>query len=177
MVDVPEGFFTVTFAGLGLLLSISKTFVRARMEEAAWEQRLREGRRERLAEDPSLTELDLRRQEAASEWSAYGAPRMVEEQRRRQYRRTATLEPPDKDDRRENTLSDEEIEELQVEFGIDYDPYYDDPYTEKEMPDGEFSTDRRYGDRIYENGEIFYRDKQTGLYYRQGAKPRNLSFF
>jgi len=197
LLDVPDGFFTVTFAGLGLLLSISKTFVRARMEEAAWEQRLREGRRERLAKDPSLTELDLRRQEAAMEWSAYGEPRRREEQqlqqrqpsRRKRTTTTMTMERPtytnvndndndnDDGDRRTNTLSREEIEELEAEFGIDYDPYYDDPYTEEELPEGKFKVDRRYGDRIYDNGEIFYKEKETGVYYRQGAKPRNLSFF
>ena len=55
-------------------------FSRARLEERAWEQRLMDGRAERLRQDPSLTELDLRRREAALEWSAYGKPRMEEEQ-------------------------------------------------------------------------------------------------
>ncbi len=61
---------------------------------------------------------------------------------------------------------------------VDYDPYYDDPYTEDELPDDiPFNVDKKYGDQIFENGEIFYREKETGLYYGQGAKPRNLSFW
>lgn len=58
------------------------------------------------------------------------------------------------------------------------DPYYDDPYTEDELPDGDYDVDKFYGDRIYsKTGEIFYKDSDTGLFYRQGAKPRNLSFW
>jgi hypothetical protein len=74
-------------------------------------------------------------------------------------------------------MSDEEIAAFELEYGIDYDPYYDDPYPEDELPEGKFTVDKIYGDRVYDNGEVFYKDKATGLYYRQGAKPRSLSFF
>ena len=75
-------------------------------------------------------------------------------------------------------MTDDEIKLFELEYGIDYDPYYDDPYTENELPDDiNYQTDKKYGDRIYENGEIFYKDKVSGMYYRQGAKPRNLSFW
>jgi hypothetical protein len=187
----------------GLLLSISKNFARIRMEENAWEQRLAEARRERLAQDPTLTELDLRRREAAMEWSAYGKPRMIEveqqqaeqaEAERRggggRYRRRGGVqvldkysdededEDDDEDDDRRYSMTDDEISAFELEYGIDYDPYYDDPYTEEELPmEIKFSVDKLYGDRIYDNGEIFYKDKSTGLFYRQGAKPRNLSFW
>jgi hypothetical protein len=200
LLDVPDGFFAITFPTLGILLSISKKFARIRMEERAWEQRLAEGRQERLRRDPSLTELDLRRQEAALEWSAYGKPRMQEEDERKQQRiamkeqddtaysgnnkrkRVQVKERELDDDKtegdaRDYRMTDAEIEAFELEYGVGYDPYYDDPYGEDELPEGKFSIDKRYRDRIYESGEIFYRDADSGLFYRQGAKPRNLSYW
>lgn len=213
LVDVPgDWFFTTTFVGMGILLSLTKQITRARMEERAWEQRLEEGRRRRLEQDPSLTELDLRRREAAMEWSAYGKPRRMEEERQRQLRqqreeaerrreeqeqeefgssrrssrkRVKVMErelgDDDDDDeeviRRQYTMTDEQIDVFEREFGIDYDPYYDDPYTEDELPEGKFHLDKQYGDRVYDDGEIFYKDAETGLFYRQGAKPRSINFW
>lgn len=187
LLDVPEGFFTITMVGSGLFLSIAKNFGRMRMEERAWEQRLEEGRRRRMAEDPTLTELDLRRREAELEWSAYGKPAPEVEQERemrkgRGRQRVKVMERDgeeeyDDDDYRSGRMSDKEIDLFEAEFGIDYDPYYDDPYSEDELPEGNFKADKKYGDRFYEDGEIFYKDAETGLYYRQGARPRNSSFF
>jgi hypothetical protein len=205
LVDVPDGFFTYTFPVLGILLSISKSFARVRMEERAWEQRLEEGRLEMLQRDPTLTELDLRRAQAAQEWSAYGvsssrssSSQQATEQEtrrqddnlyeRRQRSRVSVLDRnDDADDEAETSdasqtkqryiMTEEEIKAFELEFGIAYDPYYDDPYTVDELPDGKCEIDKRYGDRIYPNGEIFYKDGQTGLYYRQGSKPRNINFF
>jgi len=208
LLDVPDQFFTFTFPVLGILLSISKNYSRVALEEAAWEQRLAEGREARLAQDPTLTELDLRRQEAANEWSAYGVPRQQEEaarrrrqeeeeagfSSRRQRRRVRVLDRDDDDedddnvnydddnrkssDPRDYRMTDEEIESFEREYGIEYDAYYDEPYALDELPEGDYDVDRLYGDRIYrETGEIFYRDASTGLFWRQGSKPRNLSFF
>lgn len=194
LLDVPDYFFTFTFPMLGILLSVSKNFARYRLEESAWEQRLEEAREKRLREDPTLTEVELRQKEAALEWSAYGKPRRQEEEAQqramreeefRGSRRVKVMENDYDDDDyeddfeyRSNRMSDDEINQFEVEYGIEYDPYYDDPYTEDELPgDMGFKIDKKYGDRIYENGEIFYKEKETGLYYRQGAKPRNLSFW
>lgn len=202
LLDVPDGFFTISFVGAGLILAVSKNFARIRMEENAWEQRLAEARQERLRKDPTLTELDLRRQEAAMEWSAYGKPRREEEaaaqrraeaddwERRGRRSRVKVMDGYDDEDdgycddddeedleERNYRMSDKEIDAFELEFGIDYDPYYDDPYTEDELPEGKFTVDKNYGDRTYENGETFFKDKQSGLYFRQGAKPRNLSFW
>jgi hypothetical protein len=177
---------------MGVLLSISKNFARIRMEENAWEQRLAMARKQQLRRDPTLTELDLRRQEAAIEWSAYGKPRIEEEQFLRQRQRVKVMEREEEylDDEDEDwessasrrrgngnsRMTDDEIEAFELEYGIEYDPYYDEPYTKDELPtDIKYRTDKRYGDRIYENGEIFY--KHNDLYYRQGAKPRNLKFW
>lgn len=179
---------------LGILLSLSKNFARIRMEENAWEQRLAEGRRRALRADPTLTELDLRRQEAAAEWSAYGKPRMEQEEREREFMtrrggaRTKVMErenddkpsspsPSPSTSSRNSRMTDEDIAAFEMEYGVTYDPYYDEPYTKDELPtDVAFTTDRRYGDRIYENGEIFYKHGED-MYYRQGAKPRNLKFW
>ena len=185
LLDVPDGFFTTTFLGSGILLQVAKNFGRLRMEERAWEQRLDEGRQKRLREDPTLTEIDLRRKEAASEGSAYGKPRMDEERELQGSRSRVKVmdrveENEDEDDAeyRRNRMSDQEIDMFETEYGVDYDPYYDDPYTEDELPDDvPHNTDRKYGDRIYKDGEIFYKDKTSGLFYRQGAKPRNLTFW
>ena len=166
-------------------MQISKNFGRLRMEERAWEQRLDEGRQKRLREDPTLTEIELRRKEAGMEWSAYGKPRMDEERELKESRsrvkvmdRVEEKEYEDDVEYRRTRMSDQEIDMFEAEYGVDYDPYYDDPYTEDELPDDvAFNTNRKYGDRIYKDGEIFYKDKTSGLFYRQGAKPRNLSFW
>lgn len=208
LLDVPEGFFTVTFVSLGIFLSVSKQFGRVRMEENAWEGRLAEARRAKVAADPTLTELDVRRQEAALEWSAYGQPRQQQQQEQGQFRETETStgrrgrrvqvmdredtqgrvydnddEDDDNNDEEDDNqtsrgMTDAEITAFELEYAIKYDPYYDEPYDESELPnDMKCTIDRRYGDRIYENGEIFYKDPETGLFYRQGAKPRNLKFW
>ena len=184
LVDVPDYFFTFTFPILGIILSVSKNFGRLRMEERAWEQRVEEARTKRLKEDPTLTEIELRRKEAALEWSAYGKPRMDEERAEREMResrpRVRVMDREEEEDLedREYRMSDEEINMFEVEYGVEYDPYYDDPYSEDELPaDIKFNVDKKHGDRIYDNGEIFFKDKESGLYYRQGAKPRNLSFW
>lgn len=181
----------MTMIGSGLLLGVAKNFGRMRMEERAWEQRLEEGRKRRMAEDPTLTELDLRRREAEMEWSAYGKPsteaiRRETEERERELRgsrgrtRVKVMEreaEDEDDDSRSVRMSDQEIDRFEIEFGVDYDPYYDDPYAEDELPKGNFKADKKYGDRFYEDGEIFYKDAESGLYYRQGARPRSSSFF
>ena len=75
-------------------------------------------------------------------------------------------------------MSPQEIENFEREFGVEYDPYYDDPYTEEELPeDIPYKVDKLYGDRIYKDGEVFYKDDKTGLYYRQGSQPRTQKFW
>jgi hypothetical protein len=206
LLDVPEGFFTVTFPMLGLLLSLSKSFVRARMEERAWEQRLEEAREVLLLENPQMTELDLRKMDAAQEYSAYGKPRLDEEkQKRRQFietpssrpatvweseesgeprrrsRRRPSVQVIDREDDENGSpykMTREEVAQYETMYGIQYDPYYDDPYSEDDLPqDMKYTVDKIYGDRVYSNGEIFYRDGATGMYYRQGAKPRSLKLW
>jgi hypothetical protein len=165
LLEVPDGFFTLSFFMLGILLSISKNFARVRLEERAWEQRLQEGRMRALRNEPALTELDLRRAEAATEWSAYGtSPKAAASSRSRSV---AVAE----------RMSDDDIREFERDYGVAYDPYYDDPYEEDELPEGRYQVDRQYGDRIYQDGEIFYKDSKSGLFYRQGSKPRNYRFF
>lgn len=186
---------------MGVVLDVSRSFGRLRMEESAWEQRVEEARVKRLQDDPTVTELELRRKEAAMEWSAYGKPRQEEEALEMQLREEdgdqlggnrrrgvrvmdRGIDNYDNDEEEEEMeyrsirMSDEDINSFELEYGVEYDPYYDDPYTEDELPDDvSFKVDKKYGDRIYSSGEIFYKDKATGLYFRQGAKPRSLSFW
>jgi hypothetical protein len=192
LLDVPEGFFTTTFFMLGLLMSISKKFARVRLEERAWEQRLAEGRARAMRNDPTMTELDLRRAEAATEWSAYG-PSSSRPAPQQPAAQTVTQSASSRgrgvavadiiDNRRTTTtttnarMSDDDIRDFERQYGVAYDPYYDDPYEEDELPEGKFVIDKQYGDRIYEDGEIFYKDSSSGLFYRQGSKPRNYRFF
>ena len=160
------------------------------MEENAWEQRLATARAAALQADSTLTDLDVRRKQAAQEWSAYGQPRTQQAAERSSHKkRVKVMEREngndDNDDssfaRRSPTnsfqMTDAEIQAFELEYGVAYDPYYDEPYTLAELPnDVEYTTDRRYGDRIYANGEIFYKHGHD-CYFRQGAKPRNVKFW
>lgn len=184
LIETPPYFFTFAFPMLGIIMSVSRGFSRRRLEESAWEQRLEEARSKRLRDDPSLTEMELRRNEAELEWSAYGNRRREEEEREyeQSFRRRGVKVAENGGgggaaESREYRMSDDEINQFEMEYGVEYDPYYDDPYAEDELPKGNFKTDNKYGDRVYDNGEIFYKDKASGLFYRQGAKPRNLSFW
>ena len=193
IIDVPDGFFTITFPLLGVMLQISKQVHRARLEERAFDLRLKEARERRMEEDPSLTESELIRQEAAQDLSYYGPDAIIRRRQQQQQGQDSNYERDAAKSRRNRitvlertsrrngerrfTLSDDEITELEA-MGVDYDPYYDDPYTEDELPeDDNYRQDKRYGDRIYDNGEIFYKDSGTGLFYRQGAKPHTSNFW
>lgn len=184
IIDVPDGFFTLTFPLLGIMLQISKQVNRARLEERAFDLRLKEARERRLEQDPSLTESELIRQEAAQDVSYYGPDAMARREAKESTRassstkRVTVLERTSRrKGERRFTLSDDEVADLEA-MGVEYDPYYDDPYTEDELPDDEnYRQDKRYGDRIFDDGEIFYKDSDTGLYYRQGAKPRISNFW
>ncbi len=73
---------------------------------------------------------------------------------------------------------DEEIEDFEAEYGAKYDPYYDEPYEEDELPqDGKCYTDGVFMDKRYENGEVFYYDEDLEMYWRQGCKPRIKKMF
>lgn len=195
-----EYYFTFKFLFLGIALELARYYRRFRMEEVAWERRLEVARRIKLQEDPTLTEIELRRKEAAVSWSAYGskarrqrrqliavdfgrrAEAIGRDSNRRGSRNVHPLSPlsdsrsPDTQ-HRQFTMSPEQIWQLEQVFGVKYDPYYDDPYTEDELPDDiPHQVDYFYGDRIYDNGEIFYKDKTSGLFYRQGALPRRLAY-
>jgi hypothetical protein len=140
------------------------------------------------------TELDLRKMDAAVSKSSYGpeAAAAAEYESRERMRgsrrkRVQTMErdednvDEDEDDRSDRvySMTDEEIDEFEEKYGIEYDPYYDEPYTMDELPeDMSFVEDKVYGDRRYENGEIFYRDERNrNLYWRQGGRPRLKQFW
>jgi hypothetical protein len=179
LLDVPDNFFTILLPTLSLFLAYSKKNARARLEERAWEQRLDEARQIQLQKDATLTQVDLRRREAAAEWSAYGntsneSTQTTTSSSRGRRRGGVTLQqdPEEESSFRSLTMTDEEILKFQQEFGVDYDPY-----TEEELPtDIPFKVDKQYGDRIYQDGEVFYKDQDSGFYYRQGSQPRMQKF-
>ena len=88
IIDVPMGFFTTAGISLGIMNAIMRAYNRQIIEERAWQQRLEEARRERLEEDPTLTELDLIREEAENIVAPYGPDAMDrrEEERERELR-------------------------------------------------------------------------------------------
>jgi hypothetical protein len=174
LLDVPDNFFTIMLPSLSILLAFSKKNARSRLEDRAWEQRLEEARNTQLKRDASLTEIDLKRREAAAEWSAYGNYSPETSSSSSSRRRRVMVQEQQAN---YGSMSEEEIDKFQKEFGVEYDPYYDDPYTEEELPtDIPFKVDKQYGDRIYQDGEIFYKDQDTGLYYRQGSYPKIKTF-
>lgn len=139
------------------------------------------------------TELDLRKMDAAVSKSAYGpeaaAAAAAAEMRGYKRKRVQTMEreeeyeneDEDEDERTDRvySMTDLEIDEFEEKYGIEYDPYYDEPYTVDELPeDMSFVEDKVYGDRRYENGEIFYRDERNrNIYWRQGGRPRLKQFW
>ena len=57
-------------------------------------------------------------------------------------------------------------------------------YEEDELPQSEGDgggvkcyTDGMFGDRRYDNGEVFYYDDELDMYWRQGCKPRIKKMF
>ena len=188
IIDVPMGFFTTIGLSFGVLNGILRPVNRQVLEERAWQRRLDEARKVSLEEDPTLTELDLIREEAENLASPYGTDAMERRERAARRARVATLEREDdfgsRSSRREGysgpsddseyvPMTDEEIEDFEAEYGVEYDPYYDEPFEEDELPeDSKFYTDGLFLDRRYENGEVFYWDDDIGMYWRQGCKPR-----
>ncbi len=182
IIDVPDNFFTYTFFSIGLFYSLGKAYNRYLLEEVAFEQRKLEARERKLEADPTLSELDLRREESAAWPSVYGRKFRGEgetfandESTRR--RRVAVLDREEEEDDDDYTMSDQEINAFETRYGVEYDPYYDEPYEESELPVGKYKEDKSYGDRRYENGEVFYKDDTTGMFYRQGSRPRQKKFW
>lgn len=186
IMDVDDNFFTATFFSIGLFYSLGKAYNRYLLEEVAFEQRKMEARERRLEEDPTLTELDIRRDESESWTSIYGkrSRRRSESSSAREVggegkygSRVAVLDDEFDEDDDFDGMTDEEIAEFEARYGVEYDPYYDEPYDESELPEGKYKEDKSYGDRRYANGEVFYKDESTGMFYRQGSKPRQKKFW
>ena len=187
IIDVDDNFFTVAFFSIGLFYSLGKAYNRYLLEEVAFEQRRLEARERRLEEDPTLSELDLRREETANWPSVYarkyrgeGETTASEGGRDSKWRksRVSVMDREDDDaDDDDYGMTDEQISEFESKYGVEYDPYYDEPYEESELPVGKYKEDKSYGDRRYENGEVFYKDDATGLFYRQGSRPRQKKFW
>lgn len=207
IVNVPDDFFTITGISLGFAYTILRSWNRVTVENVAWENRLEDARQTKLDQEfddsgsgksstnvNSYTELDLRRMDAAASKSAYGPDAMAarERERKGKARRVRTMEEDayyndnDNDQEEEDersdrvyNMNDEQINEFEETYGVEYDAYYDEPYTMDELPDDmSFVEDKVYGDRRYENGEIFYQDEgNKSVYWRQGGRPRLKQFW
>ena len=205
IVPVPDDFFTIAGISLGFAYTITRSWNRVVVENVAWENRLEDERMRKLDEEEdrmgvegvsAMTELDLRRIDAEASQSSYGPDAMERRRRdRNRRRRTLTLGADDdeydeydddrsrnssrRSDERSYSMTDEQINDFEEKYGVAYDPYYDEPYTEDELPDDiSFTEDKVYGDRRYQNGEIFYRDENNkNLYWRQGGRPRLKQFW
>ena len=224
IIDVPYGFFTIAGISLGIMNAIMRPYNRQIIEERAWQRRLEEAREERMAADPTLTELDLIREEAESIPAPYGPDAMERREMEREQRelrgrrrrvmvtddedddedyydddydadeddgdyeysrrrrggrrrgRKSTYQPPPED--KYKPMTDDDIEDFEAEYGVEYDPYYDEPYEEDELPtDVKCYTDGMFMDKRYENGEVFYYDEDLEMYWRQGCKPRIKKMF
>lgn len=190
IIDVSDNFFTLSFFSIGLLYSLGKAYNRFLLEEVAFEQRKVEARERRLERDPTASEFDLRREESAGWPSVYARSLWAEGEtagdgeggdvRRARRARTAVRDRAETEDAEDDDfegMSDADIEDFEGRFGVEYDPYYDEPYEESELPVGKYQEDKSYGDRRYANGEVFYKDDGTGLFFRQGSRPRQRKFW
>ena len=108
------GFFTTAGISLGIMNAIMRPYNRQIIEERAWQQRLEEARRERLADDPTLTELDLIREEAENIVAPYGPDAMDrrEEEKERELRgrrrRVMVMDDDEEDDDDDDDYYDED---------------------------------------------------------------------
>lgn len=171
--------FTITGIISGIILSIGQGVSRNAAAEQAFEERIKEAQleanyRRRMNNEQELSELDLRAELAEKSPSMYGPEAMERrERKKREMRNMDEDEDEDfeNDNEMDHELSPEEIEEFEEIYGVKYDPYYDQPYFEDELPnDVDFYKDPYFGDRTYENGETFFRDGD--MFWRKGSKPR-----
>lgn len=189
IVDVPDNFFTISGVTLGVAYTLTRSWNRVTVENISWETRLADARERKLEDQEENdfvgtdTELELRRKDAAVAKSVYG-PEAAERRRKKQRVRVMEREEDEFDfdtegGSRRYSMTDEQIAQFEEEFGIEYDPYYDEPYSGEELPeDMKYREDKVYGDRRYENGEIFYQDEEyKNLYWRQGGRPRLKQFW
>ena len=133
-----------------LFYSLGKAYNRYLLEEVAFEQRKFEARERKLEEDPTLSELDVRREESISWPSVYARKFRGEGEtyanernsksdgsRRRRGRGVAVLDREDDElldeDEFNSQMTDEEINTFESTYGVEYDPYYDEPYEESGM--------------------------------------------
>jgi len=176
-------------AGIGLIYAVTRSMNRNFLENAAWENRLRSDRFEKLDNDSTgtYTELDLIREDATLAAQRSTSSDTSTEADSIQFGRRGAQKVRDRGENNEQDtdggnpkyfMSDMEVATFERDYGVEYDPYYDEPYTEEELPDEPRYVDGRYKDVRYENGEIFYADeKNPGLFWRQGGRPRVKQFW
>jgi len=158
-----------------ILSIVGPYFARIASANNAWEERLQEKRRQ-IAEETGeeISDLEFYRQSVKTYPSMYGSKGKLREKERR-AREALGYEEDSGDERRGRGKSGSNVEErFEREYGVEYDPFYDEPYAEDELPADLRFTKTAFGDRIYENGEAFF--KSGDVWYRRGSKPR-MKFF
>jgi len=159
---ITDNFFAVNGLITGFFLTSATGASRIVSANEGWEERLRAAKEEEYLEDDEdednavFTELDIRSEIAEKSPSKYG-PKSEGGTTRNQSESTDQIN----------------VElEFETSYGIPYEPYYDVPYEEEELPtDVGYSKDPFFGDRVYENGEQFF-SVGKGMYYRKGSRPR-----
>eukprot|EP00586_Coscinodiscus_wailesii_P022185 CAMPEP_0172503708 /NCGR_PEP_ID=MMETSP1066-20121228/171485_1 /TAXON_ID=671091 /ORGANISM="Coscinodiscus wailesii, Strain CCMP2513" /LENGTH=171 /DNA_ID=CAMNT_0013279549 /DNA_START=260 /DNA_END=774 /DNA_ORIENTATION=+ len=159
-VFIDDHYFLIEGIVTGIVLNVATSASRIVSAQDGWEERVKAARVKTASDD--LTELELMAEVAAVSPSKYGP----EAEQRREIRRA--IARGDYDEERER-------EDFESMYGLKYDPYYEEPYEEDELPsDVSYNTDPFFGDRIYENGDMFF--KEGKVFYRKGGRPR-MKFF
>jgi len=144
--------------------------------EQGWDERLQEARRNSDVEP--MSDVEFYRKTTDVFPSAYGPDGIYANEEEIDRTRQKRNRNDDDDEEDELTgMSELEIEKFREEFGLEYDPYYDEPYYEDELPQGlKFSSPLFISnDRIYEDGQTFYAYEDR--FYRRGSKPRSFKVF
>jgi hypothetical protein len=165
---------------LGLAWVILPYFVRVASAERAWEERLMEARKKRAQETGiELSNVEFYQQSVSTYPSMYGPDGTLERKRKAALRKKDEIEGPmrgEEEEEEDLAASVQERMAFEKEFGLEYDPDYDDPLLEEQLPkDLKFIKLSVYGDRMYEDGRVYFKDGD--VYFRRGAKPRLRSFW
>jgi hypothetical protein len=127
----------------------------------------------------------------ATSKSADGPDSMDGQERERRGRCVQTLDADYYDEEedgrsdRDYIMTDDQSNEVEGMYGVEYDPYYDEPYTVAEFPDDmSFVEDKQvyqYGDRRYTTRRERFSIApkcNNDLYWRQGGgRPRLRQFW
>lgn len=157
---------------LGLAWAIIPSWVRIASAERAWEERLAKARQKREEESgEKMSNIEFYQKSVSTYPTMYGPDGTLERKRRaalKKKRKDENLDMEEYKEEEDTTVVAEERLAFEKEFGLEYDPDYDEPLLEEELPtDLKFVKLSAYGDRMYEDGRVFFKDGD--VYFRRGA--------